>query len=105
MRWTKEDARDAHRVLTTLLEDTFEKKNDDYSHGSFDNFRLCERWGIPALDGVLVRMSDKLQRAGVLLRKEPSVTNESLRDTLLDLANYALIAVLLMEEDADANRA
>jgi hypothetical protein len=49
--------------------------------------------------GVIVRMGDKIQR---LLSINNSViqliNNESLRDTLIDLHNYAAMAVLLLDE-------
>ena len=49
--------------------------------------------------GVIVRMGDKIQRLlsvsknGVIL-----VDSESLRDTLIDLHNYAAMAVMLIDE-------
>jgi hypothetical protein len=64
------------------------------------NFRGAEAFGISALDGCLVRMSDKYIRA-TNLRRLPSNerVGEPLRDTLRDLAAYALIAVCLLDEE------
>ena len=48
--------------------------------------------------GVLVRLGDKIQRLlsitnnGITL-----VSNESLRDTLMDLHNYSAMAIMLMD--------
>lgn len=83
-----------------------EAKNSDYADDQADplrNFRECERIGISAFDGTLTRMSDKWQRICNLRRKEredrtAAVKDESITDTLLDLANYALIAIVLHEE-------
>lgn len=63
------------------------------------NFRLCERFGIPAHVGVYVRMTDKWIRIRNL-RANPNndQVNESLHDTLADLAAYALIAICLLQE-------
>ena len=48
-----------------------------------------------------IRLADKLSRFKTLSRKaDQQVSNESLRDTLMDLANYAIMTVLEME-DAD----
>lgn len=64
------------------------------------NFREAERWGITTLQGCLVRMGDKYRRAQSVLRDPGNEqVGETARDTLIDLAAYALIAVcLLMEE-------
>ena len=54
--------------------------------------------GIPAHVGILVRMSDKLARACRLAQGQaPQVEGEALTDTLIDLANYAVLAILAME--------
>ena len=50
-------------------------------------------------------MEDKLNRARTLSQKEALVNDEKIRDTLLDLANYAIISVIeldkLCEESED----
>ena len=51
---------------------------------------------------VRIRLGDKLNRFKALSRgNEQMVKDESIRDTLMDLANYALMAVLEMEVSAD----
>lgn len=50
-----------------------------------------------ALNGLRVRMHDKIARINNLVEKDPQ--NESLRDSFLDLANYALIGVLVLDGD------
>lgn len=79
------------------------RKNAGYA--GFDNadpwanFRMSEAFGVSAFDGCLVRLSDKYIRV-TNLRKDArnEQVNESLRDTLVDLAAYALIAVCLLDE-------
>lgn len=64
------------------------------------NFRRAERLGVPAWKAVLVRKGDKVSRYENLaldLRND-QLQNESLRDTLIDDAAYALIAVDLIDE-------
>lgn len=67
----------------------FKKKNKDYGD-AFADFGVT---------GVLVRINDKIKRSlnitdtGIIC-----VDNETLRDTLLDLHNYAAMAVMLMDE-------
>lgn len=76
-------------------------KNDDYagSGDPFKNFRGCERHGVPLPLGIMVRMEDKMARLGNLLQKEPSVVGESVLDTALDLANYAVILAVWWEHE------
>ncbi len=75
------------------------RKNHDYapSEEPLANFRMAEKLGVPPWKGVLVRMSDKWSRIQQLSNGK-SPKNESLRDSLIDLAVYALIDVLLIEE-------
>ena len=67
----------------------FEKKNKDYG----DAFA---KYGTV---GVLIRMEDKLQRSISISNSGINLVNsESMRDTLLDLHNYAAMALMLMDE-------
>jgi hypothetical protein len=52
-----------------------------------------------ALNGLRVRMHDKLARLNHLVDKgqEPQVLDEKLTDTLRDLANYAIIGIMVLE--------
>jgi len=64
----------------------FKKKNADYGD-AFAKYGLV---------GVLVRLEDKIQRClSISNRGINLVEDESLRDTLLDLHNYAAMALLL----------
>lgn len=91
-----------------LLEDMKQlhiKKNAGYSGDSPDrwaNFRLSESFGISAFLGVMVRMSDKWVRIGNLIKTPKNdQVGESIRDTLMDLASYALIAICIMDESKE----
>lgn len=95
-----------YEELHNRMREICESKNSDYADSTTDplrNFRACERIGIPAFDGALTRMSDKWERICNLRRKEREertvgVRDESITDTLLDLANYAIISIILHEE-------
>jgi hypothetical protein len=64
------------------------------------NFREAEAWGLSPSEGCLVRMGDKYRRVQNLRRNPANdQVGESIKDTLMDLANYALIAVCLLEEE------
>jgi len=70
-----------------------ERKNDDYANSeyAFANFKHSEIAGVPMELGVIVRMSDKMSRIANLIKKggEGSVKEESMRDNIMDLKNYA----------------
>lgn len=51
-----------------------------------------------ALNGLRVRMHDKQARINHLIDNNIDPKNESLRDSFLDLANYAIIALMVIDE-------
>ena len=69
------------------------KKHKDYGPKN-----ISQSPGGP-LNGLRVRMHDKLARLNHLVDagQEPQVLDEKLTDTLLDLANYAIIATLVLK--------
>jgi hypothetical protein len=68
----------------------FVKKNTDYG----------DAFAIYGPVGVIVRMGDKIQRLmSVSKNGVQFVNSESLRDTLIDLHNYAGMAVMLIDND------
>jgi hypothetical protein len=75
-------------------------KNADYG----DSYNLTPALlGIPAHIGLLVRMTDKLARACRLAQGQAAqVEDEALTDTLLDLANYAVLAILSLNDSFKA---
>lgn len=75
-------------------------KNSDYAgqEDAFLNFRRSsEISGVPVERGILVRMSDKMTRIRNLMDRPPEVRDESLLDTLNDLANYSMILRIWLE--------
>jgi hypothetical protein len=50
------------------------------------------------LNGLNVRLHDKVARLGNLLASGKSPQNESIRDTFIDILNYAVIALLVIDE-------
>lgn len=80
------------RKICGELTALFERKNHDYGD-SFHQTFLEEGWPM-----VRIRLSDKLNRVKALTKGDSQqVQDESLRDTLLDLANYAILAVMEMD--------
>jgi len=67
----------------------FKKKNTDYGD-AFATYGAI---------GVLVRMSDKINRAISIDKNKVSlIDDEKLRDTLIDLHNYSAMAIMLLDE-------
>ena len=67
----------------------FKKKNKDYGD-AFASFGPV---------GVIIRMGDKINRlCSVTSNGVTLVNDESIRDTLMDLHNYAAMAVMLIDE-------
>lgn len=50
-----------------------------------------------AINGLRVRMHDKLARINHLVDSGSAPENESLRDSFLDLANYAVIGLMVLD--------
>ena len=93
--------------LLDKMRETHDAKRHDYANEEdvFANFRSCEMAGIPAWKGCCVRLGDKFSRIMGFANKETlKVRDESIKDTLIDMANYALIALILYEEKLEEGR-
>jgi len=74
----------------------FRKKNKDYGD-AFAKFGVI---------GVLMRIEDKIQRSISITKNGVQLINdESLKDTLMDLHNYAAMGVMLLDEKDHDNHA
>ena len=63
-------------------------------HADYGPMNIAGAPGGP-MNGLRVRMYDKLARLNNLVDKGDTPNNESIEDTLLDLANYAIIGLLV----------
>jgi hypothetical protein len=78
-----------HAGICAELTNTYRKKNADYGN-SFS--KAVEKYGLVS---ALTRISDKFNRLeSLILHKEQEVKDESVQDTLLDLANYCIMTVM-----------
>lgn len=80
--------------LVNLMASTYARKNEDYG----DSFgKSVDRYGPIA---ALTRMSDKWNRLENLMLKgkEGLVADESLKDTLIDLACYCVMTVIALDK-------
>jgi hypothetical protein len=88
------------------MQAVYEAKDNDYSATGLPmgNLRKCEDAGIDAWRGCLVRIGDKMSRLENFLKeKEYLVISEKAEDTVVDLANYAILMSCLLEELKSVN--
>ena len=84
------------KKMTAKMAELYEEKNRNYGN-SFDK-SLDE-------DGLLVskiRLGDKYNRFSNLLKqKSKGTSDESIKDTLIDLANYAIMTIMWLENNTN----
>lgn len=76
-----------------------DKKQADYGRTDdpFANVRASEDFGIPGWVGCMTRANDKMRRLQKAARGG-TLANESVEDSLLDLAVYSVIGLVLYRE-------
>jgi hypothetical protein len=74
------------------------QKHDDYGPSN-----ISDAPGGP-LNGLSVRLHDKVARLNNLLSNNKEPQNESVQDTFIDILNYALIALLVIENKWDSTK-
>ena len=83
------------------LKETFLKKNHDYGSSVKKNYDKFEAYGKnEGLKYVFGRIAEKHDRLENLIYGDHAnqVTDESVEDTLLDMANYAILAAVSIQE-------
>lgn len=85
-----------HESLLRQMHDTYIKKNHDYG----DSFgRSFKKYGLVA---AMVRMEDKWNRLDNMASgAEQKVADETIRDTLLDLAGYCVMTTMELDRQKD----
>ena len=84
----REEKINMHNELLDKLSELYLTKNADYGDSVSETYK---KYGMTSF---LVRMEDKLNRVRTLTQKEAKVADEKIEDTLLDTANYALLAII-----------
>ena len=80
--------------ITNEMFDLYKRKNADYGNSVAKTF---DEYGLVSF---LVRIEDKLNRVSTLAKKsstEQQVKDEKIEDTLLDLANYSIMALIELD--------
>ena len=84
-----------HSEITNQLNEIYIAKNTDYGDAFGDTFKKL------GIISAVTRIADKTNRLMSLSAKteaERNVKDETIKDTLMDLANYALMTLIEMEE-------
>ena len=90
----KEDA-DRFKEITDKMFETFKAKNHDYGSSFSNLFKEC---GMTYAYG---HMAEKLERVKSLMKDDAKVKGEGMKDSLLDLANYAILTVMEIEKGGE----
>lgn len=80
------------RDITNSMIQTYQAKNQDYGN-SLE--KSLYKFGLVAS---IIRLSDKMNRIESLSQTKARVKDESIEDTLLDLANYAIMTVIWLRK-------
>lgn len=87
------------RSILTELQSMHDQKQADYGREGdpFSNVRASEDFGIPGWVGCMIRANDKMRRLQKAA-KGGTLANESVEDSLIDLAVYSIIGLILFRE-------
>lgn len=82
------------KQIANGLTELYERKNADYGNSFSKSY---EEFG---LTSPVIRLSDKVERLKTLSKREAKVKDESIQDTVMDIAVYAMLTLMeLMNKD------
>lgn len=85
-----------HKQITDDMHKTYKDKNADYGN----SFALTRNKYNKHFPVIMIRLHDKFTRLEtLLLNSQAPKVQESIQDTLLDLANYCIMEVIEMEKE------
>ena len=85
-----------HKDICKELSDTYERKNHDYGDSFSETFRKL------GIISAVTRISDKYNRLAslcMLPEEERMVKDESISDTLIDMANYCIMTEIELRKN------
>lgn len=84
---------DKHREICERLNKLYAAKNKDYGDSFGEGYK---EYGLimPA-----IRLEDKFKRFKQLIKQEAEVKDETIIDTLMDLANYSIMTIIELENE------
>lgn len=99
--------KEVFNIIVTQMEDVMFKKGNDYANKDrLSNFKLAGTIaGGTAETNCLNMIATKVARLGVLLNADTIPNNESIDDSILDLANYAVLLRMIRVDREEEERA
>ena len=92
------DKYEKHMGICKELKQIYRAKNHDYGDSFGETYKKL------GIISAVTRITDKVNRLQSLCTKEQKVEDESIRDTLMDLANYAIMTIIEMEEELHGDK-
>lgn len=83
-----------HMEICEQLNRIYRDKNHDYGDSFGETYKKL------GIISAVTRITDKVNRLQSLCTKENKVKDESIIDTLKDLANYAIMTLVELDSDA-----
>lgn len=77
-----------HAKICKELNELYSRKNHDYGDSFHETY---QKYGLVMS---AIRLGDKYRRFESLINRDAQVKEENIRDTLIDLANYAIMTVM-----------
>ncbi|ENK0837108.1 DUF1599 domain-containing protein [Clostridium botulinum] len=84
------DKASKHKAICEELNKIYKDKNHDYGDSFGETYKKL------GIISAVTRLTDKINRLQSLVTKEQQVKDESIKDTLMDLANYAIMTLIEM---------
>ena len=89
------DKQQEFKNITTKMSELYSKKNHDYGDAFGQTFAEL------GIISAITRISDKTNRLKSLAIKDQRVDDERIEDTLMDLANYAVMTLIELRDNDD----
>ncbi|QDY23196.1 hypothetical protein CGQ39_19990 (plasmid) [Clostridium botulinum] len=87
------DKAERHKAICGELNKIYRNKNHDYGDSFGETYKKL------GIISAVTRITDKVNRLQSLTVKDQKVKDESIKDTLKDLANYSIMTLIELEED------
>ena len=95
---TNDSKIDQHKAICKKLNETYKAKNHDYGDSFGDTYKKL------GIISAVTRLSDKMNRImSLAVSHDAQVKDEKIEDTLLDMANYAIMTLIGLGYEVDEN--
>jgi hypothetical protein len=87
--------------ITDKMRGIMLSKGNDYANKDrLSNFKLAGSiCGLSPEQNCLSLIATKVARLGVLLKEKSEPNNESIEDSLVDMANYTLLLIMILKDE------